>query len=57
VINTWGDVPIPGASSLIIGATTFSKTVAEKGNCDLGCAIIAGWSKRDETFFGRFTYT
>ena len=30
IINTWGEVPISGASSLIIGATTFSKTVAEK---------------------------
>ena len=57
IINTWGEVPISGASSLIIGATTFSKTVAEKGNCDLGCAIIAGWSRLDEHFFGKLVYT
>jgi hypothetical protein len=57
IINTWGEVPIKGTASLVIGATTFSKNVAEKGNCDLGCAIIAGWSKLDEHFFGRLVYT
>jgi hypothetical protein len=55
IINTWGESPVPGA--LIIGATTFSRTVAEKGNCEFGCAIIAGWSKLDEYYFGKLVYT
>jgi len=57
IINTWGEVPISGAAAMVVGATTFSKTVAEKGSCDFGCAIIAGWSRLDEHFFGRLVYT